>query len=103
MQASALDARSALASGNDVVAASTGTRYAAVRYGFGNGGTPPGNGNGRGNGNGNGNGNASGAVPEPAVVVLMLLGIPAIVVTPLRLRGAFRRSFSGRTGSHRIP
>jgi hypothetical protein len=86
MQASAVDTQNALAAGNDVVAASTGTRYAAVRYGFGNGGTPPGNGNGRGNGNGNGNGNASGAVPEPAVVVLMLLGIPAILVKPLRRR-----------------
>ncbi|MFH1109327.1 MAG: hypothetical protein V1790_09055 [Planctomycetota bacterium] len=87
MQASSLDTRNALAAGNDVVAAGTGTRFAAVRYGFGNGGTPPGNGNGRGNGNGNGHGNASGgAVPEPAVVVLMLLGIPAILVRPLRRR-----------------
>ncbi len=87
MQASAVDTQNALAAGNDVVAASTGLRPRYVAMGFGNGGTPPGNGNGRGNGNGNGHGNAGGgAVPEPAVVVLMLLGIPAILVKPLRRR-----------------
>jgi hypothetical protein len=69
--------QTALADGSDPSgAASTGTRYAAVRHGFGNGGTPPGNGYGQGNGNGNGNGNTNGGapVPEPAVLILMLLG-----------------------------
>ena len=74
LQASALDAQNALATGSDLAAASTGTWYAAARYGLGNGGVPPGNGNGRGNGNG------GAAVPEPAVLVLMLLGVPAIVL-----------------------
>ena len=94
LQASALDAQNALATGDDLATASTGTRYAAARYGFGNGGTPPGNGNGRGNGNGNGNGNTNGggAVPEPAVLVLMLLGIPALVVRPHRSKHSAGRT-----------
>lgn len=73
MRASVLDAQNALATGSDLTAAST--RYAASEFGFGNGGTPPGIAFGRGNG---------GAVPEPAVLVLMLLGIPAIVTRPRR-------------------
>jgi len=86
LQASANDLQTALADGSDPSgAASTATRYAAVKYGFGNGGTSGGFGYGRGNGNGGGNGNAA-TVPEPAVLVLMLLGIPALLARPLRRR-----------------
>jgi len=88
LQASATDVQTALADGSDPSeAAAAGKRYAAAQYGFGNGGTPPGNGYGQGNGNGGGNGNTNGgAVPEPAVLLLMLLGVPAIVLHPRRRR-----------------
>jgi len=88
LQASTADLQTALADGSDPSeAGSTAKRFATVQKGFGNGDTPPGNGYGQGNGNGAGYGNTNGAtVPEPAVLVLMLLGIPALVVRPLRRR-----------------
>jgi len=82
LQASAMELQTALADGTDPSgAASTAKGYATVQKGFGVGDSPPGNGFGQGNGNGGGNGNTNGTtVPEPAVLVLMLLGIPAIVL-----------------------
>lgn len=81
LEASAKDLQSALADGSDPSGASTAKGYATVQKGFGSGDMPPGNGFGQGNGNGGGYGNSNGAVvPEPAVLVLMLMGIPALVL-----------------------
>jgi len=86
MEASATDLQSALADGSyPNEAANAKSLYAVSKFGFGNGDIPPGNGFGRGNGNGGGNGNTNGgAVPEPAVLVLMLVGIPAILAQSRR-------------------
>ncbi len=74
LQTPTTDLQTALAEGSDPSgAASAAARFGAVRKGYGNNDAPPGNAFGRGNGNG-------GAVPEPAVLVLILLGVPAIVL-----------------------
>ncbi len=63
-------------------------RYPVMLHGLGNGrptgppgGVPPGQANGNGNGNGNGN-----AVPEPPVLLLMLMGLPALLSRTRRAR-----------------
>ncbi len=92
LEASSGDAQGSLADGGYATdgAAFAKSQYALAKLGFGNDEIPRGNGFGRGNGNGGGNSNSNGGVvPEPAVLVLMLIGIPAIVLRTHRRKNQF--------------